>query len=730
MKTLCKILICFCIIISENFEMQANAPQNENNFIDTLSYNSLQKCYDLYLQGVNSEAAKDTDKAEYYYDQYLSQNFKHEILNDIEIDILARYIGISNSRDDWEKVCDLGSRLIHLEQKTQEKYKNTAWMYLMYVYSLNMLNKSDNIEKIIDMGLHYVDITYKPTDKEYYELRFQHIIAKLNKDDYYSANQILNEIKKINDSIGQHVVDDEIYKTTQVLSKHTETDTLKEKKDFVEEFRHNVVSAGIWTGALSYNETIDLWHSIINSAQIFLNDSYFDINDAQEEDIWTNLIAWYGVLVNGFGRGLALPDRAEQAYNYVLTCKNFLDWHTNRIDKKEIKWEQIKRCVADEEIAIEMIPHSNEAIIISHQFDKPQIIEIDSLIYNRILEYDNNDPLAINNFYSPGNPLSDLINIIEPYLKGKKRLFISGSNRLAQFNWGAIPYKGKTLDDLYDIVPMLSTADIISYKSRKKNDLNVNSVILYGGMDYEKSAPSDNKNTNNESHWIYLSNVPDELRKGYNLLPHTQAEVDSIASLCNRYNINYQKFCGQDANELNIKKSHYQNSSILHIATHSFLLPSYSFKDLSRLSNENQTSRLGSGLSNTGLLFSGCNESLKGETAKSEDEILTAKEISQLDLANIELVVLSACSSGLGDLNNINGLTYGLSNAFRTAGVGQIMLSLWDIPDYTTSLLMYKFYESLLQGNNPRESLKLAQNYLISLGYKDPYYWAAFVIMD
>lgn len=166
MKTLCKILICFCIIISENFEMQANAPQNENNFIDTLSYNSLQKCYDLYLQGVNSEAAKDTDKAEYYYDQYLSQNFKHEILNDIEIDILARYIGISNSRDDWEKVCDLGSRLIHLEQKTQEKYKNTAWMYLMYVYSLNMLNKSDNIEKIIDMGMHYVDIIHKVTTKK------------------------------------------------------------------------------------------------------------------------------------------------------------------------------------------------------------------------------------------------------------------------------------------------------------------------------------------------------------------------------------------------------------------------------------------------------------------------------------------------------------------------------------------------------------------------------------
>ncbi len=93
-------------------------------------------------------------------------------------------------------------------------------------------------------------------------------------------------------------------------------------------------------------------------------------------------------------------------------------------------------------------------------------------------------------------------------------------------------------------------------------------------------------------------------------------------------------------------------------------------------------------------------------------------------------MVLSSCSSGLGDINSVNGVVYGLTNAFRTAGCGQIMISLWDVPDYTTSLFMQAFYDNLLKGYNPRESLKFAQTRIISLGYGDPYYWASFILLD
>lgn len=730
MKTIYRIIIwlgCFSFS-SHVFSITACDICGDELPIDSMTYNTIQHCYDLYTNGANSQSAGDATSAKQYFEQYLSLNCEHELLNDILIDLLARYIGISIESDDWEQICRLGAKLKDIPIETQERYPNTAWMYLMYVYSLNMQNKCDNIEEIIQTGLYYVDTTYSPTDKEYYELRFQQIISKLNIDDYYSANRILNEIKSINNSTGLHIVDDDIIRTEQHILKFANANPFENKKDFVDKFRNDIVEASIRTGALGYSETAELWHSLIDLGQSFLSNTYFDVNNVDDENIWTNFMAWYAVLINGFGHGLNIPDRAEQAYNYVLTCKNFLDWHSSKNSKSEIKWNQIIECLNDNEIAIEFIPHCNEVILLSNIFNKPQIVEVDSLVVNRVLEYDNDDPYMINSFYKTGSPLTDLISILYPYLKNYKRIYISGSNRFAQFNYGAIPYDDKTLDDLFEIIPMISTADILEYKLKKRNNL-FNRLDMYGGMDYETPTKTHTDSISNNL-WVYLSDVPDELRKGFNYLPYTQTEIDSIASLCDKHNIRYQKYYGQDATETRLKNNNYSNSTILHISTHSFLLPSYSFKDLSHLSDEKKISKLGTVLSNTGLLFSGCNESLKNGTTNGEDGILTAEEISQLDLSNIDLVVLSSCSSGLGEINNVNGVVYGLTSAFRTAGCNQIMISLWDVPDYTTSLFMHAFYDNLLAGCSTRESLKLAQSHIISLGYEDPYYWGAFVIID
>ena len=730
MNTIYRIIILIgCFSFSSHvFNITACDIRGEEEPIDSIIYNTIQHCYDLYTNGVNAQSTGDVASAKQYYEQYLFLNCQHELLDDIVIDLIARYIGISIESDDWEQICRLGAKLNDIPIETRERYANTAWMYLMYVYSLNMQNKCDNIEDIIQTGLYYVDKTYTPSDKEYYELRFQHIISKLNIDDYYSANQLLDEIKSINNTTGLHIVDDDIIRTEQHILKFVNANPFENKKDFVDKFSNDIVEASIWTGALGYSETAELWHSLIDLGQSFLSNIYFDVNNVDDENIWTNFMTWYAVLIDGFGRGFDIPDRAEQAYNYVLTCKNFLDWHSSKSNKKEIKWNQIIECLNDTEIAVEFIPHSNEVILLSNIFNKPQIVEVDSLVVNRILEYDNDDPYMINAFYKVGSPLTDLISKIHPYIKNYKRIYISGSNRFAQFNYGAIPYDDTTLDDLFEIIPMISTADILEYKSNKRNNM-VNRIDMYGGIVYETPTQTHINSIPNNL-WVYLSDVPDRLRKGFNYLPFTQTEIDSIASLCDKHNIKHHKYYGQDATEACLKNNKYSNSTILHISTHSFLLPSYSFKDLSQLSDEKKISKLGTVLSNTGLLFSGCNESLKNGTTNGEDGILTAEEISQLDLSNIDLVVLSSCSSGLGDINNINGVVYGLTNAFRTAGCNQIMISLWDVPDYTTSLFMQAFYDNLLEGYSTRESLKLAQSHIISLGYEDPYYWGAFVILD
>jgi CHAT domain-containing protein len=110
-----------------------------------------------------------------------------------------------------------------------------------------------------------------------------------------------------------------------------------------------------------------------------------------------------------------------------------------------------------------------------------------------------------------------------------------------------------------------------------------------------------------------------------------------------------------------------------------------------------------------------------------EDGILTAYEIAQMDLSNTNLVVLSACETGLGDLNGNEGVL-GLQRAFKIAGVHQMILSLWQVPDKETAELMTLFYRNWLNTGNAANALRYAQ---LELKKKyPPYSWAAFVLIE
>lgn len=110
------------------------------------------------------------------------------------------------------------------------------------------------------------------------------------------------------------------------------------------------------------------------------------------------------------------------------------------------------------------------------------------------------------------------------------------------------------------------------------------------------------------------------------------------------------------------------------------------------------------------------------------DGILTSSEISRLDLSTTDLVVLSACDTGKGVIDEINGVI-GLQQAFKMAGVKTILMSLWPVPDKTTSILMTNFYNELLRGIEIHEALNKAVDNVRKL-YPDPYYWSAFVLLD
>ncbi|WP_433307541.1 CHAT domain-containing protein [Actinoplanes sp. CA-030573] len=129
----------------------------------------------------------------------------------------------------------------------------------------------------------------------------------------------------------------------------------------------------------------------------------------------------------------------------------------------------------------------------------------------------------------------------------------------------------------------------------------------------------------------------------------------------------------------------------------------------------------------SGLALAGANTWLNGGTPPedAEDGLLTAADVAGLDLQGTELVVLSACQTGLGEIRTGEGV-FGLRRAFVLAGARTLVMSLWSIPDEETALLMRMFYRGMLAGAPRAQALREAQLRLQATR-PDPFYWGAFI---
>lgn len=314
---------------------------------------------------------------------------------------------------------------------------------------------------------------------------------------------------------------------------------------------------------------------------------------------------------------------------------------------------------------------------------------------------------------------SEIWKKIERYISKKKKILISPTLNLNKVNFGAISCGAKRLGDVYQLAS-ISTLNSLFQRDCVKDSAK-KSIALFGGIDYDASISVNKKNVQDTS----KTKVD---RSGFDYLPETLNEVADISDLLAGV-MNTTVYSGQKATESQFKLLSRHSPSVIHISTHGFYLKGKGLK-APFFKNLSLSSKITYKMSKCGLLFSGANNAWNGIYAQDveEDCILTAAEVEKMDLSDTELVVLSACDTGLGDCESIDGV-YGLSRAFKIAGAHTIVMTLWKVNDLVTKEFMCEFYGQIKDGLEYHEAFRIAQQKL-RLKYQDPLLWAPFVIID
>ena len=415
----------------------------------------------------------------------------------------------------------------------------------------------------------------------------------------------------------------------------------------------------------------------------------------------------------------------------------------------EITWDSVRNHLADNQIAIEYFtaPLNEDstmycALLVRNNSEYPEMIPLfegkEALSLINTTSSANTD--ITYSYADNGKTLSDLVwQKVLPRIQQGETIYFAPSGLLHQVAIEALPYDSvHTMGDMYNLVRLSSTREIVLNKQANTHT----TATLYGGIQY--NADMDELLAESEQYSSYnllasRSIDNDTLdRGGVKYLPGTKREVEQINKMLNADNLKVQLFTATSANEESFKAISGTHQNILHIATHGFYWSDSTaqkkdfFSQRSLRMDDTPTKPTIDPLNRCGLLMAGANTALSGHSADLpegvQDGILTAKEISLLDLRDANLVVLSACETGKGEITGEG--VFGLQRAFKQAGAQTIIMSLWPVNDAATQLLMTEFYRNWITNNqSKREAFRNAQNTVRSQ-YEEPVYWAGFIMLD
>ena len=441
---------------------------------------------------------------------------------------------------------------------------------------------------------------------------------------------------------------------------------------------------------------------------------------------------------------------------------------------RQLRWQDVQAALKHNEIAIEFLDYQYydseatdsvmyAALVLRAGDTPPQFVplfEKKELLPLLRGATGGNNFLKINALYASKpfaagqkSPYELIWKPLEKYLSppaGEQggAIYCSSSGLLHYLNLAAIPMPdGKPFGDTRHLVLLGSTRSLaVDSKAgslaipNTANYSRTADAYLAGGIRYESEsnavayAQRDVGKRSTET-----SNVPafqpdsSITRAGdLNYLPATATEVHEIGQMLRAANFSAKVDTGFFASEeafrsLGIGKP---SPRILHLATHGYFFPDTKGKK-TNAGQETVFKMSEHPMIRSGLIMAGAKQAwLTGKHPEGqEDGILTAYEISQMNLSNTELVVLSACETGLGQISGNEGV-YGLQRAFKIAGVKYLIMSLWKVDDRSTKAFMAEFYKQWLQGKQPIPQAFRAAQQAMRAKSPSPYDWAGFVLIE
>jgi tetratricopeptide (TPR) repeat protein len=404
----------------------------------------------------------------------------------------------------------------------------------------------------------------------------------------------------------------------------------------------------------------------------------------------------------------------------------------------KLTWHDVQNFLKPNDTAIEFIdfPIGKDSI------------EYAALVINKEINSPKMISLSLNNAYDKyaadmytGNACKKMYNLVwkklEPYMYNGGNVYFSPSGIFYKANIEVLcDSLGRMACEKYNLYRVSSTREICYDKKNERPK----TASLYGNIDYFMGT-NDMANVAKRYHITDNNYVatrgfdadPTDTRGALKPLEGTEKEVNDICEELKKDNISAVVVKGKEGTEESFKALSGKHTSIIHLATHGFFFDDKTkfMPYIENLMINDDSPTTDTSMKRAGLAFAGANNAWSEKTIPDnvDDGILLAEEIPTIDLRGCDLLVLSACETGLGDVTS-DGV-FGLQRGFKQAGVNTIVMSLWKVNDNATTFFMEQFYKNFTQGQTKQKAFLNAQKSLRnSKEFNDPKDWAAFIMLD